>query len=53
MPIFFSNGFVVEDNPKRAIICKPAVLVSEVSLNSVIVSELTLKAVWQCELEGC
>lgn len=43
MPIFFSNGFVVEDNPKRAIICKPAVLVSEI----------TLKAVWPRELEGC
>lgn len=43
MAIFFSNQYVVEDNPKRPIVCAPAIFMAQV----------IVKAVWPRETEGC
>lgn len=34
MPIFFSQGYTVEDSPKRPIVCVPVVYVSQVNVTA-------------------
>lgn len=40
MAVFFSHGYAVEDAPKRAVVCAPAVYVSQVIVVAVWPREL-------------
>lgn len=46
MAIFFSQGYAIEDRPKRAIVCAPAAYVSEVNSNAVYVQQVNITAIW-------